>query len=372
MNKIKFSFCILLLSMILSLGSGMALDPKTLDNPYNELIGVMIEKGSSKTIKEDAEQQAIYEAFKRVLQKLLKNKYSSELVDKYHNRILSFVSSIKVLKETNSDDVYKGEYIVLFREGAINKILSEENNDTVISKLKTLLVPVYYRNGEPAIWGDNNLWMLSWEQILREGEGDSIILPIGDLEDIRDLSISDVMNGNSKKLEKFMEKYNAQKLVVSEAIFDKGFLEIIVSNYIFEDGKTKLDKESKHYNFSQATVDSINLKKDFLYAIASDVVIKMDKIRKIKQVDNVDSKKIESIESISVKYYTSNIKDYMKLRNIFKEIKFVKEVEFLEMSSQNVNMKLYYKGGMAGFISYLYRNGIKLKNVNNEWQMSFI
>jgi len=374
MKKISFGssflplFIVLLMviSLILPIGSAGAFDPKILDNPYNESIGVVIEKGTSQNITEAAKQQAIYEAFKRVLQKNLQKKYSTDIVDKYSNNILNFIDSVKVLKEIDEGSNYKAEYVVMFREKAINKILESENNISFISKIRTLVVPVFYIKGEPIIWGDNNLWMLSWEQVLREGEGKNVILPIGDLEDVRDLKMLDIVNGDVKRLEKFMNKYNAHKLIISEAIFDKDYLEVITKKYSFDAGEYKSNRNSKHYNFSKATVSNTSLKKDFLYAIASDVIVKIGEEKEVKYLVN------NNIESIEVSYKIQGMKDYLKLRKEIGKLKFVKEVDFLEMSSQNANIILYYKGGMAGFISYLYRNGIKLHDIDGQWNISFL
>ncbi len=99
-----------------------------------------------------------------------------------------------------------------------------------------LVLPWYGQMGRQTLWDQNNPWRAAWEEKTSLAKNKSIVLPVGDVEDVREYSPTQPLSRRGN-IDALLRRYGADTAVITiaEPQQDGG---VIVSLYKYEHGST--------------------------------------------------------------------------------------------------------------------------------------
>lgn len=158
----------------------------------------------------DAQRQA----YNILLEKLLPQ-HDSSLQNLTNEQLDALVQSIEVQSEKNSDVRYLGTLTIHFSPQAIQEWFTQQGQKVISSSLNetTVIVPVLVRHEKTLLWDENNLWWQAWNQTT-ELDNKALIIPMGDLIDLKTLSVKDALEGNPEAIRKTLSRYHANRMIV--------------------------------------------------------------------------------------------------------------------------------------------------------------
>ncbi|MCF8496626.1 MAG: DUF2066 domain-containing protein [Alphaproteobacteria bacterium] len=149
--------------------------------------------------------------------------------------ISTLIQDYEITNEKLSAVRYIGTYTFRFRERAVRQYFGTitlaapvpdpdavqplEGTTTApaqVSQSGTLLILPFLQRGQAAtIWSPFNSWMQAWS---RAGTLDGLTLPMGDIQDVRDIGDSQALNYSEHGLDAMLARYGAQEAVLLVAV----------------------------------------------------------------------------------------------------------------------------------------------------------
>jgi hypothetical protein len=137
--------------------------------------------------------------------------------------ISTLIQDFEITAEKISTVRYIGTYKFRFKEQAVTSLFGKSGAvvHTDVSVGPILVLPFYQEAGSSRLWGQDNAWMNAW---VRAGDlqagGSSLLVPLGDLEDVRDVGSATPAQISSPSLSKLFSRYSAAEGIIAEAIPD--------------------------------------------------------------------------------------------------------------------------------------------------------
>lgn len=184
----------------------------TIDNIQVDEQGKTATKARKKALK-SAQKEALMQLFKR----LAASSVHFYLEDLKIDNIARMVQKIEVKNEKITNKRYRANVAISFNPEYIRAVLRDNNLPFIDKKSPTILIiPLYHKGREKLLWEANNMWRAMIEKELSNTMLLDIVLPLGDLEDLR-YSPSNIKFGNFSQLSALAKKYNAKEIVILEA-----------------------------------------------------------------------------------------------------------------------------------------------------------
>ncbi|MCE7887332.1 MAG: DUF2066 domain-containing protein [Alphaproteobacteria bacterium PRO2] len=131
------------------------------------------------------------------------------------------VQDYEVTAEKLSSVRYIGTYTIRFRAAAVERFLNVQGQSyTNVSSAPLVILPFYQAGGRTYLWSPYNIWMRAWNRTDPRGPLVPVIVPMGDLEDVSDISDDDVFSYNPSKLANLLKRYDAGDAVIAVAAPD--------------------------------------------------------------------------------------------------------------------------------------------------------
>lgn len=144
--------------------------------------------------------------------------------------IATFIQDYEVTNEKLSNVRYVGTYTFRFNESAIRNYFGgfslEAGNDQATqtysptsqagqtvseSRANTFLILPFYQEGQKVtLWSPQNVWMHAWNKSQIPNQ---MVLPLGDLEDVRDIGDSQGLRYDERGLQNMLRRYDAKDAV---------------------------------------------------------------------------------------------------------------------------------------------------------------
>ncbi|MFT5182179.1 MAG: hypothetical protein ACI8S3_002069 [Alphaproteobacteria bacterium] len=157
-------------------------------------------------------------AFTALLQRLTRRADRSRLPVVEAERVEFMVQALEVADERTSNVRYLANMTVNFKPPEIRRLLREAGIPFAETPSKPVLVLPVLRQGDALVlWDDSNLWRQAWSQLPLRGGLVSLILPVGDLNDITDVDAAQAAEGDPFVLSAMANRYGAGDVLVAIA-----------------------------------------------------------------------------------------------------------------------------------------------------------
>ena len=199
---------------------------------------VAVDETSSTALK--AREKALEIGQKRAWKKLLERMIFPEKVKKVadipYSELRSLIRGYEVIRERTSRIRYLADLNVTFSANEVRQFfLSNNINYAETPSAPVLVIPLLIRQGAASLWETPNPWRDAWQNLPKQKGLVDILVPVGNLADIRDIAAIQALRGDQKKLKKIAKRYNAKTVVVAKAFKRFGIkdnlpiLEIIIT-----------------------------------------------------------------------------------------------------------------------------------------------
>ena len=319
----------------------------------------------------DSRQAAIAEseilAFQKLIELIVSDKDIPKIKDTPPDEISRLIKSFEVDEEKISGNTYKAAFHVSFNQNEVKKFLQKKEIALVEKKNSpTLILPIYsYVNGQQELWETSNPWWQAWSGAISENKNSSIILPLGDIEDLSALNIEDIKSSNLDKINELAKKYDAKDTLVVEAKFDDTKF---TGKPIIEVSIRLLDKDSDNKKDVSYEGSYEQTKDEFFNSTVKDIIEKLetDWIRKVEVKLDLDKQNNQG-KSVALSIPIKNLKDWLGIKSKIESIDYVSKIEVLGLTSNEAKINMFYESAdLEEFKYYLTQSGYNLKQKSDE------
>jgi hypothetical protein len=185
-----------------------------------ENVQVDVTAANALTARNEAFGKAQQEAYKKLLTQLLPAVEAAAMAVPDAVVIAPMIQDYEIIQEKLSSVRYIGTYTFRFKEKSVRKQLAlyegdSANTDVIAADGRPLLVlPFYQPGGEPLLWTGPNIWLEAWARSSEMGGIVPMVLPIGDLQDVKDIDDGQAMTFDEQRLQAMVQRYDAAEAVV--------------------------------------------------------------------------------------------------------------------------------------------------------------
>jgi len=208
---------------ILALLGGWASSAQAAQPGQFEVQGITVDvtADSAQAARVQALAQGEQKAFRQLLRRLTLQAYYDRLPDLPSSTITGLIVDFAVAEEKTSNVRYIAKLNYHFNGAGVRSLL--DNHDIpyaeTVSK-PVLVLPVYQAAGALSLWDDPNPWRGAWDHLGAKGAAGLVpmLLPVGDLEDVRSIGAEQAIEGDMQRLEEMATRYGAGDVVVAHGI----------------------------------------------------------------------------------------------------------------------------------------------------------
>lgn len=187
-------------------------------------VAVDVTADSAQVARVQALAEGETEAFNQLLRRLTLQAYHDRLPALSPSEITALVVDFSVTDEKASRVRYIAKLNYHFRAAGVRALLETHGIPyaETISK-PVLILPVYQSAGALLLWDDPNPWRDAWRALSIGGVGNAgglvpMVLPLGDLQDVRLIGPEQAIEGDMQRLEDLAKRYDTGDVVVAHAI----------------------------------------------------------------------------------------------------------------------------------------------------------
>jgi len=218
-----------------------------------------------------------------------------------------------------------------------------------------LVIPIKIIQNETLIWGENNDWKLTWENIIKNNQTLPIKLPKGDIEDIGIFNNNAVNEDKFLNFESSLNKYKVEALVLAYFEFDA--IENKVNIHL---------KTIRKFQNNQVHLDFINVNQlempDLINKVAN------------KTLDYLiaDKTSAEPNEiNLSIDVLISNLGDWVEIKNKLENSNIVSGLKVSSISKSSVKINVTYNKNNGNIINFFAKHNLLLqKRKEGEYSLS--
>ncbi|MEZ5919396.1 MAG: DUF2066 domain-containing protein [Alphaproteobacteria bacterium] len=177
--------------------------------------------------REKAFEEAQIKAFEELSRRMTANDMQADGQAPDPLTISTLIQDFEVTAEKLSSVRYIGTYTFRFKDSAVRNYFAGRGMAyTDVGSRPLLVLPFYQRpDGRPTLWSSDNIWMQGWST-LRDLDGlVPLVVPLGDLADIRDIGDDDALTYRENKLLNMLGRYGASEAVIVIAVPDQALAE---------------------------------------------------------------------------------------------------------------------------------------------------
>lgn len=163
-------------------------------------------------------------AWKSLLRRLTLPGDAGALLDYQADQLAPLIQGFEVLRERTSAVRYLASLSYSFNPDEVRRVLTDAGVAFAETPSRpVLIIPVLTSQGVGVLWEDPNPWREAWQNLPPRDGLLPIVVPYGDLADIRDLSTIQAMRGDEERLRAVANRYGARDVIIARAsrIFDQ-------------------------------------------------------------------------------------------------------------------------------------------------------
>lgn len=271
------------------------------------------------------------------------------------------VYSRQINDEVVSGNYYSAKFSIAFLKSTISGILE---GDTTKYQPKSreesfLFIPIQVENNREILWERNNLWRKSLEQSINVANSKNIILPIGDYNDIVNISLRNIKSNNFNDFVPAINRYGADSVVI--AYFEIDEIENkanVTLNFI-------RNLENKRVKLS--FVNSKNLSKNGLLLEVADRTIRHisqnEDLKSKKPVQDINPGKISNKALINIEIVS--LSDWMNIEAKIKKLPFIKNMLLQSITRDSAKLLVEYDSDGSDLTALFMGYNLPLKKGRN-------
>lgn len=169
--------------------------------------------------REQAFEQAQRDAFRTLAERLMPDSQFASFAVPEVSVISPLIKDFEVTSEQLSAVRYVGTYTFRFKENAVRNYFSYEGiSYSDVGSKPVLILPFYQWGSRTVLWEDNNPFLAAWQRSASLKGLVPVVVPIGDLQDVGDVSGDQSLTYNSGRLEGMLARYAAGEAVIIIAV----------------------------------------------------------------------------------------------------------------------------------------------------------
>jgi hypothetical protein len=178
--------------------------------------------------REKAFTEAQTEAFKTLTERMLSEGELRDFIMPEGLALSSLIQDFEVSGEKLSSTRYSAVYKFRFKDDKVRDFLSRRGASyTDVASKPILVLPFLETNDGTILWSPANGWMKAWNFAPEPGGLVPLIVPIGDLMDVKDIGDEEALTYNRRRLNSMLRRYNASEAVIAIARYaDNGSIEV--------------------------------------------------------------------------------------------------------------------------------------------------
>lgn len=274
------------------------------------------------------------------------------------------IKSVEVIEELITEKMYEARMNYRFEPKKILKFLDVKSVGVLPEKEVYLVVPVLKEGSKVSPWQPT--WLSAW----KKNPAQSIILPFGDLQDLKTVREEDLSVLNYTGLDKLARRYKTPVVIMAEAEYDipKNMLHVRLKRF---ESEPKLVAEYKYPGefgigskelFFTATQDVVErIKKDGISRNGEGLKNPLaDQEIDIKYSRDYQSELSEDQKSLQATVITRSLSDWSAVRRKLINTKLIKNLNVNSFSSNKTNIKIFYIGEIDELRRSLATNGLTI------------
>lgn len=189
-----------------------------------ENVKVDITAKNAMAAREEAFNRAQIQAFEELAQRVTTETYGVSSIDVPSPRVISsLIQDFEVTDEKLSAVRYIGTYTFRFKGKAVREYFSRQGVAyTDVASKRVLVLPFTQGlDGHTVLWSPYNVWLKAWHRSKNLGGLVPLIVPLGDLDDVRDVNDDEALTYNKERLMSLLNRYGAGEAVVAVAVPDE-------------------------------------------------------------------------------------------------------------------------------------------------------
>lgn len=156
------------------------------------------------------------EAFRRLLDRLTAQSDRARLPAPDAQTMESVVQALEIDNEKTSAVRYLADLTVTFRPDAVRSWLRSNAIPYAETRSRPVLVlPVLLRGGTYVLWDEPNPWRAAWSSLPSRDGLVPLAVPVGDLEDLSDVTAQQAVDGDRAALAQIAARYGAGDVLVA-------------------------------------------------------------------------------------------------------------------------------------------------------------
>ena len=300
------------------------------------------------------------DAFRVLLERLTLQRDHDRLPNLDRKSVSALLRDFSVDAEKFGGGRYIATLTVRFKAEAVRKLLVDADIPFAETTSRPVLVlPVFQTAGVTALWEDTNPWFAAWSRVGRRDGLQPLLLPVGDLSDVAEISAEEVVLGDRVKLAQIAERYGAAEtmVVVASLIVDQtfGLLRVEVATSQFGgngNGETVFRRFEAQVSGSR----------DLLLDQAA-TAISGEAGDEWKQ-KNIFKRSVE--RRIVVSIPIGNLGEWLSIRKRLDAIAAVEAISLLQLSVDRVELELAYLGSADQLQLAMVQSDLDFKYVEDK------
>lgn len=324
-------------------------------------VPVDVEAATAAAAQAEAILQGRRAAWQRLIARLVPKAQRAFMWPLSDEELVGLTVGYEVARERTSDVRYLGSLNFRFNPLAVRGYFASLGVPYAeVASRPVLILPVYNDGQRPLLWEEQSPWLGAW---LDQGFGDGlvpIVVPYGDLADIRDISAVQALLIDREAIDTITARYGAAQAVVANArqvTMDDGAPAIELNlTYVggIADGQSLI---------RTVTTDTASPNVDLLSAAARAAA---DDIQEAWKLENLINQGLET--RVTVLAPVSSFDAWLAVRNQLDQISSITRRELLRISRTEALLDVWMNGDAAQLALAL-----KQKNyVLEEWQDSWL
>lgn len=182
-------------------------------------VGVDVTAESAAKARQSALAEAHQRAFDRLIGRIVPAGAQEQVPQVSYDRIATLTRDFEVSNEKTSSVRYLADLTIRFQRQAVRGFLRKNAVPFAETRSKPVVVlPLFGAAGDAVLWNDPNPWRKAWGKRDEDGGLVPLVVPLGDLQDIRAVSAQDALNQRQQRLDKIAARYDAGDVLVTQAI----------------------------------------------------------------------------------------------------------------------------------------------------------
>lgn len=317
-----------------------------------------------------ARETALARGHRKALRRLLERLVPRDLLDRVpelpQERLVAMVRDFEVKNERTSTVRYLADLTFRFKPAAVRGFLRNRSIPFAETRSKPVLVlPVYGAAGDAALWQEPNPWRMVWARRAEQPGLVPLIVPLGDLGDMRTVTAQEALRGEAGKLDAIAARYDASDVLVTQALpagdaaAGNASVQVITRRH----GTPGQER---------TVVDSLRQVEDEtlegLLARAADAVAE-DVEEAWKQANLL---RFESRRSLDVMVPLDGLEAWLEVRRRLRDVAFIGSMNLTAMSRRRAELEITYYGERDQLDLALAQSDLRLEPVEDgpaEWRL---